>query len=177
VLGAVLCGGASRRMGVDKATMLVGGVPMAASVAAALAAAGCTPVVAVGGEEQPLRDLGLQYVADDYPGQGPLGAIITVLRLSAPATVVACDVPNVSAATLVRLADALGDHHAAVARSDRPQPLCAVWGALVAKELTSRFSAGERAMHLAIAGLDIAWVDVAAAELRNVNTPDDLNSL
>ena len=43
--GAVLCGGASRRMGTDKAFVEVGGVAMAERVAAALEAAGCAPVV------------------------------------------------------------------------------------------------------------------------------------
>lgn len=39
-----------------------------------------------------------------------------------------------------------------------------------------RFDAGERAMHRAIEGLDIAWVTVLPAELRNINTPDELDA-
>ena len=50
--GAVLCGGASRRMGTDKAFVEVGGQPMAERVAAALEEAGCAPVVFVGGERR-----------------------------------------------------------------------------------------------------------------------------
>ena len=48
--GAVLCGGASRRMGTDKALVEVDGVPMAERVAGALHAGGCAPVVFVGGD-------------------------------------------------------------------------------------------------------------------------------
>ena len=48
----------SRRMGTDKAFVEVGGVAMAARVAAALDAAGCDPVVLVGGDGAALAPLG-----------------------------------------------------------------------------------------------------------------------
>ncbi|HEX3090596.1 MAG TPA: NTP transferase domain-containing protein, partial [Ilumatobacteraceae bacterium] len=59
-IGAVLCGGASRRMGSDKATMQVAGVAMARRVADALTAAGCARVFAIGGEAADLTGLGLE---------------------------------------------------------------------------------------------------------------------
>jgi molybdenum cofactor guanylyltransferase len=64
-----------------------------------------------------------------------------------------------------------------VAFSDRAEPLCAVWSQRATPHLQERFASGERAMHRAIEGLDIAWVEVAAADLRNINTRDDLESL
>ena len=51
--GAVLTGGRSSRMGRDKATLPVDGVPMAARVADALRRAGAEPVLAVGGDQPP----------------------------------------------------------------------------------------------------------------------------
>jgi molybdopterin-guanine dinucleotide biosynthesis protein A len=87
VFGAVLCGGASR-MGVDKATIPVDGVAMARRVADALAAAGCSPVSAIGGDPAELGRLGLDTVIDRYPGDGPLGGILTALAVQAPAAVV-----------------------------------------------------------------------------------------
>ncbi|HEX2785027.1 MAG TPA: NTP transferase domain-containing protein, partial [Ilumatobacteraceae bacterium] len=65
-LGAVLCGGASRRMGVDKATLRIQGVAMARRVADVLLAAGCALVIAVGGDSVELRRLGLDGVADEF---------------------------------------------------------------------------------------------------------------
>jgi molybdopterin-guanine dinucleotide biosynthesis protein A len=47
VVGAVLAGGQSRRMGVDKARLAVSGVPLAERVATALREAGCAEVVLV----------------------------------------------------------------------------------------------------------------------------------
>ena len=55
--GVVLTGGASRRMGRDKALLPVDGVPMAVRVATAMIAAGAHPVVALGGDADGLREL------------------------------------------------------------------------------------------------------------------------
>ena len=49
VAGAVLVGGASRRMGRPKALIEVDGSPMVVRVAAALSAGGCAPVRLIGG--------------------------------------------------------------------------------------------------------------------------------
>lgn len=164
-------------MGADKATILVGEVPMARRVSDALTAAGCAPVIAVGGSIADARLIGIDHVVDDHPGEGPLGGILTALAVSAPSVVVACDLPRLDAGTVGRLIDALGHHHAAIACTDRPEPLCAVWSAAAAPLLRASFSAGERAVHRAIDGLDVAWVKVDGDQLRNVNTPDDLHSL
>jgi molybdopterin-guanine dinucleotide biosynthesis protein A len=176
-IGAVLCGGASRRMGVDKATLTVDGVAMARRAANTLIAAGCSPVVAIGGDEHQLRGLGLEYVDDEFPGEGPLGGILTALGLGSPVVVVACDLPNIQSTTITAMVIALGDHHVAMAQSNRAEPLCAVWADRVVPLLQSRFRSGERAMHRAIEGLDIAWVTVPVAEVRNINTPSDLGNL
>jgi len=105
VAGAVLTGGTSRRMGRDKATLEIDGVAMARRVADALIAAGCAPVVAVGGDATRLGAIGIPVVDDDWPGEGPLGGIITALRHSERAAVVvaACDLPWLDAPTIERL--------------------------------------------------------------------------
>lgn len=176
-IGAVLCGGASSRMGVDKATIEVAGVAMARHVADALVAAGCSRVVAIGGDRALLNDLGLEYVEDEFPGEGPLGGIVSALAIGSPAAVVACDLPRLRAATMTELVASLGDHDAAVAFTDRAEPLCAVWSGRAAEVLRGRFESGERAVHRAIDGLDIAWVTAPATDLHNINTPGDLGNL
>jgi molybdenum cofactor guanylyltransferase len=177
VIGAVLCGGASRRMGRDKAMVAVDGVVMARRMADLLVKAGCADVVAIGGDAPGLAAAGLECLRDRYPGEGPLGGILTALSYGAPCLVVACDLPQLGSASLIDVVATLGSHDAAMARSDRPEPLCAAWSARAAGSLQRHFDSGERAVHRAIVDLDIAWVTLPAAELRNVNTPDDLRSL
>ncbi len=164
-------------MGADKSTILVDGVPMARHVADVLVAAGCSPVVTIGGDRAALHRLGLDHVDDEFPGEGPLGGVLTALSLGAPAVVVACDLPRLGAAAVTSLIAGLGQHDAAMARSDRQEPLCAIWSQRAVAPLRAQFLAGERAMHRAIADLDIAWIAVPVADLRNVNTPGDLGNL
>jgi molybdenum cofactor guanylyltransferase len=177
VIGAVLCGGASRRMGRDKALVTVEGVAMARRMVERMIEAGCSDVVAVGGDALGLADAGIEYLADRHPAQGPLGGILTALSIGAPCLVVACDLPRLGSASLIEVVAALGSHAAAMAHSDRPEPLCAVWSERAAWPLQRHFDDGERAVHRAIVDLDIAWVQLPAGELRNVNTPEDLRTL
>src|SRR5687768_5401850 len=91
--GAVLTGGASRRMGADKALVEGDGLAMARRAADALWAAGATEVMAVGGDAQALGRLSLEVVRDLHPGEGPLGGILTALAATDEDVVVvlACD--------------------------------------------------------------------------------------
>lgn len=81
MLGAVLTGGLSRRMGSNKALIEIDGVPMAERVARALLVGGCVRVVLIGGDAEALTPLGRPVVPDRHPGEGPLGGILTALAL------------------------------------------------------------------------------------------------
>ena len=98
-------------------------------------------------------------------------------RFGAPAVVVACDMPRLGVATVTSLIAGLDGHDAAMARSDGPEPMCAIWSQRSVAPLRAQFLAGERAMHRAIVDLDIAWIAVPLADLRNINTPGDLGTL
>jgi molybdopterin-guanine dinucleotide biosynthesis protein A len=153
---------------------------MAARVAAALRAAGADPVVAVGGDVAALAARGLTVWPDGHPGEGPLGAIATVLALALTPVVVvaACDLPWLDeasvAAVLAALAGAPGAA-VAVARTDRTEPLLSAWRVAAAGPVVAAaFAAGERAVHAALDRLAVVEVAVAAGPLRNVNRPGDL---
>jgi molybdopterin-guanine dinucleotide biosynthesis protein A len=176
--GAVLTGGRSRRMGRDKAFVGVAGEPMVVRVVRALRVAGAVEVVAVGGDEDRLLAADLdRFRADLYPGEGPLGGVLVALeQASSPlVVVVACDMPDLTAAAVQTIVVALGaDPSLAVAVAE---PLCAAWRPQRALPILRRaFAAGERAMTAAIALLPHVAVTVDAAALRNVNRPGDLTA-
>jgi molybdopterin-guanine dinucleotide biosynthesis protein A len=124
---AVLAGGASRRMGRDKATMPVGGVELAATVLAA-AARVAAPVVLVAPEGHPARRLAARVVAD--PAQGPLAALAAALEAldATHVLVLAGDHPGLRVELLAHLV-ALAPRGDAVAcrRGPRLEPLVAVY--------------------------------------------------
>ena len=127
VAAAVLAGGASRRMGRDKATLAVGGVELA-SVALAAAARVAAPVVLVAPEGHPARRLTAAPVTD--PGLGPLAAVAAALgALEAEhVLVLAGDHPGLRVELLAHLV-ALAPRGDAVAcrRGPRLEPLVAVY--------------------------------------------------
>jgi molybdopterin-guanine dinucleotide biosynthesis protein A len=127
VAAAVLAGGASRRMGRDKATLAVGGVELA-SVALAAAARVADPVVLVAPEGHPARRLAAAPVAD--PGRGPLAALAAALAaLDADhVLVLAGDHPGLRVELLAHLVGlAAGAEAVACRRGPRLEPLVAVY--------------------------------------------------
>jgi molybdopterin-guanine dinucleotide biosynthesis protein A len=135
---AVLAGGASRRMGRDKATLPVGGVELASLVLAA-AAQVADPVVLVAPEGHPARRVAAaaaragppaatRVVAD--PGLGPLAAVAAALEAleAEHVLVLAADHPGLRVELLAHLV-ALAEAAEAVAcrRGPRLEPLVAVY--------------------------------------------------
>jgi molybdopterin-guanine dinucleotide biosynthesis protein A len=165
-------------MGTDKAFIEIDGVPMARRVANALTAAGCESVYAVGGDSVRLRRLGFVTLADQYPGEGPLGGIVTALHLAVDpgsmVVVAACDMPSLDGDTLALLVSSLGDADVVMAHSDRLEPLCSCWRGDVLDHLRSEFEHGTRAVHDAVATLEVVQVQVEASVISNLNTPGDL---
>lgn len=182
LVGAVLTGGASRRMGRTKAVIDVEGLPMARRVIAALEGVGCAAVTAIGGDPDELSSLGVAVIPDDHPGEGPLGGIATALRSyrshpSADVLVVACDLPFVGVDDLDRLVAAARTRHdvdVVVARTSRREPGCVLWRPSSRAVVRSAFDTGERAVHRVLDVLRVAEVDLPVASLRNINTPTDL---
>jgi molybdopterin-guanine dinucleotide biosynthesis protein A len=181
VAGAVLSGGASSRMGTDKALVVVDGAPMGATAASTLRLAGCDPVVFVGGDPGELEGLGADVVADLAPGEGPLGGVMTALErfvdVADHVVIVSCDMPFLTAADLrplVARARTAGVD-VVVGRASRLQPLCAVWSTAAAGRVRAAFERGARSMHGVLDELDTEDVRVSMQAVRNINTQDDLD--
>jgi molybdenum cofactor guanylyltransferase len=186
--GAVLCGGASRRMGRDKALIVVDGRPLAGRVADALTDAGAADVSAIGGDRAGLTAAGLDHVPDAWPGEGPLGGVVTALRWASRApgaadvvVVAACDLVAPAAGALRATVDALardvdGDVAVPVV-GERRQWVHAAWRVRCERLLMTQFERGERAIHAAVTGARLTVVDVAgvAADLvADADLPTDL---
>ena len=176
--GYVLVGGRSSRMGRDKACLPFHGVALAQYVACTVASAANQAVLV--GDPSRYAVFGYPVIPDRFPGEGPLGGILTALHHTSADwnLVVACDMPELSAEFLGRLLEA-AEHSGAealipVGPSGRPEPLCAVYHRNVRPALETAFAAGERKVTLALAAVPTASLVMPELEpFQNVNTPED----
>lgn len=175
VSGAVLAGGRSRRMGRDKATILLNGRSAAHRAAEVLWAAGCDPVVQIGGDVS----TGLEVIGDDRPGQGPLAAIATAMDAHPETWIVtvACDLVALQPGIVRALIDAASSPEVdvVVARTSRVEPLCSLWKPRPCRgAIDAMLASGERSVHAALDVLRVQEVSVRGDLLLNANTPEVL---
>lgn len=165
-------------MGRDKALLPFRGAPLAEFVAGTVEAAASSAVLV--GDPAIYPQIHYPVIADLYPGEGPLGGILTALRHTAADwnLVVACDMPGLSAEALTSLLEAAGRSARAalvpVGPSGQPEPLCAVYHRRALPVLEAAFAAGERKVMGALAGLPAeTWPVTEVSIFQNVNTPED----
>ena len=165
-------------MGRDKALLPFRGGALAEFVARMVAEAAGSAVLV--GDPGLYEALPYPVIADRYPGEGPLGGILTALRGTSADwnLVVACDMPGLSAGFLARILDEAersgADALMPVGPSGRPEPLCAVYHRRALNGLESAFQAGQRKVTAALAGIHCERLPVGeVAVFQNVNTPED----
>jgi len=119
-------------------------------------------------------------IPDLYPGEGPLGGILTALDGSHTDwnLIVACDMPFADAKLFHRLLDAAreSDADAVLPRgpSGWPEPLCAVYHRRTRAAIQARFDAGTRKITDALEGLRVVSPQVTEAGcFQNLNTPEE----
>ncbi|HWB82899.1 MAG TPA: molybdenum cofactor guanylyltransferase [Bryobacteraceae bacterium] len=176
--GYVLVGGRSARMGRDKALLPYRGGALAESVAQAVAQA-CGSAVLVGAPERYTK-LHFPTIADLYPGEGPLGGILTALHHTSANwnLVVACDMPEITAEFLDYLMNAAERLASGIllpaSPSGLPQPLCAAYHRNVQAALAAAYARGIRKVTAAFEGIPVTRMTVPEmTPLQNVNTPED----
>jgi molybdenum cofactor guanylyltransferase len=168
--GVLLVGGASTRFGSPKALALFGGETLAAR-AWRLLGETCAERIAVGKAADGL-DLPFELLDDGTEVRAPIAGVVAGLRAAAHdvAVVVPVDMPLLTPGALEALAAACRD---VAMPATGPLPGAYRSTALPALER----ALGERRLALrdAIAGLEVAVVDLEPGVLLNVNTPSDVH--
>lgn len=151
--GVVLAGGASRRMGTEKAFVTIDGETFLQRAIGRLRRAGAAPVVVATGTAGRLGPLPEAdgEVADDprHRGEGPLAGLLAALDASPRehVAVLAVDLVDASPELLRWLREQWRPADIALLPLDaagRPQPLHAVVGRAAAPAIASALAAGER---------------------------------
>jgi molybdopterin-guanine dinucleotide biosynthesis protein A len=181
----ILAGGRSRRLGRDKATLLLGGLPLWQHVLRRVAPL-TDDVVLVLRAGQRLEAPGCTVVYDAPAQGGVLAALANGLEAARHpcAWALPCDTPFVSCDLLRYERGLLGAGVDAVVPRvpEGLEPLQALYRCRCATALRASLAAGNRAVSVALAGLSVRHVDAEEQRrcgalpqaLLNINTPQDL---
>ncbi|HTC87650.1 MAG TPA: molybdenum cofactor guanylyltransferase [Bryobacteraceae bacterium] len=175
--GFVLAGGASKRMGQDKALLPYRGTTLVEHVAKTVSEA--TGSVALIGDPGRLGHLGLAVFPDELPSCGPASGIYTALRISETDwnLVLACDMPAVSVEILTELLRRAETSErqcvTAAGLYGEPEPLCAVYHRRCLPALGRSIRDKRLRMRDFVKEIGAVWVKVDTAALANVNTPPE----
>lgn len=184
--GLVLAGGASARLGRDKAAVEVNGVPVLERCVGLLAGLVGDVRVAVRDDQvdEPLRRR-FRLLIDTQRGIGPAAGLLAAQQADPAAAwlALACDMPRVTETTLRRLLAARDPGRGATAfraaADGLPEPLCAIYEPATLRCLRQQIGAGgSSSLRELLAAVHPVLLDAVGTEaLASINTPEDLERL
>ena len=180
LVGLVLAGGKSARMGTDKAALVYAGDPQIVRAHRALAEV-CTDVLVSVRADQADNDLYkcFELVVDRGAARGPAAGLLAAWRHARGAAllVLAVDLPLVDTAVLRRLIAARdpGAHATAFVHSDGTvEPLCTIWEPAAHAIVRARAQKSRLSLRTVLEETAIRRVPLEdSACLQSVNTPED----
>ncbi len=186
LLGALLAGGKSTRMGLDKAAMEINGEPLWQRQFRLLDAV-CQSAVICAPETAGWLTESLRWVVDSPCAQGPMGGLIAALERATEmgcshVLVLAVDMPEADRALLDLLIESSEQGRGVIFRGAHGfEPLCALYPIEALPVLRLCSSAGQWKLQQAVAGmvdegLMLEWPvsQAESAKLRNLNTPEEV---
>jgi molybdopterin-guanine dinucleotide biosynthesis protein A len=185
LLGLVLSGGASKRMGTDKALLERHGEPQLLATFRLLASQveSCFVSMRRDQSDEPLR-AGLPGICDDEEGIGAAAGLLAAHARYPDAAwlVLACDMPWLQPSTIEALISARDGRHAAIAYRSPvdglPEPLCALWEPRALDRLSDFVRTGKSRLRDVLQADDTLLLpSPAEGVLDNINTPDELEKM
>ncbi|MDQ3134161.1 MAG: molybdenum cofactor guanylyltransferase [Acidobacteriota bacterium] len=185
IAGFILTGGASSRMGTDKARLLLQGQTFVARITQALT--GVAAPLSIVSARHSDAQAGLPVVADIHTGCGALGGLHAALTWARTPwiVVVSCDLPFVTGELFTYLAALRDEQSEAVAPvqvDGRPQPLCALYARRPCLHAATRLlEIGDYRPRSLLQTVRTRWVEPVEWQplhnsqlfFCNVNDPDD----
>lgn len=182
VLGAILAGGKSMRMGTEKALLPLKGRPMIQHVADMLSAL-FTKVIVVGAATDRYSFLNLEILPDVYKRCGPLGGIHAALNRAKPMPVfvLSCDTPFIPPELVEHMLSITSAAPTKIASfEDFLQPLCGIYDSTSIGAIEDDLQAGRHSVFKTILNIDHTVIPITPDLpfydpdiFRNVNRPED----
>lgn len=180
LLGLVLGGGQSKRMGRDKTSLVYHGKPQILHTWELLRSVGIEAFVSCRADQSESEGFqGLPQIHDRFLGFGPMGGILSALlsHRDSAFLVLACDLPFLDAESISNLIAARDTSKIATAylgHENLPEPLCAIYEPAAYAALLGFLGQGIHCPRKSLIRSDIcAVVPASAHTLANVNRPEE----
>jgi len=186
ILGLVLAGGKSKRLGLDKATISFHGEQSQLEYSLYLLDAFCSRIAISSREDQRYAregTCGAKVVSDIEGVEGPMSGVMAGLQAAQgwPVLVLACDMPMIEASLVLRLLSQRDSKKLAscfIGEDGRPEPLFAVYEARALEELQDLSRKGEFSLRHFLENSDVERVACKKPQLlASVNTLEDLSRI
>lgn len=184
MLGAILAGGQSRRMGVDKAQLTLAGEPLIRRIQRVMRSV-VNNLAVIGPIERAILMPDIPIIPDRWPDCGPLGGIATALHSplsSQGVMIVGCDMPFLNPVLLRHLITLIPDADAVVVRlGTQTHPLHAIYQQHCLPILEAQLAVGDLRVHHFLTQIKIRYVeppelnqfDPTHLSTFNCNTPEE----
>ena len=187
ICAVILAGGKSSRMGSNKALLDFGGRPLISVLVDRIRPI-TNQILISSNDPDPYEFLNLPVIPDQYRGHGPLAGLHAAMlwKECSLYIVLACDLPNLQAPLLRKIAVLAKGYDVAIPRTrdGLAHPLCAVYRRTCLPEVENSLLRGDNKMIeiLLQSSLSIRWVGPEEGhfkdtDLANINTPEDLQKL
>jgi len=181
---AIMAGGKSSRMGIDKSFAPFLGAPLIRQVLAGTAGL-CSSTLIVTNDPLAYAQFEIATASDSYEGVGPLAGLHAALLAATSDYIlaVACDMPWLNRALLVHLLSLRDQGDAVVPRwNNHFEPLHAVYSQRCLAPIEDSILAGrlktvsfyDQVAVVSVGEDEVARFDPRGRSFSNVNTPDDL---
>ncbi|MDA3779161.1 MAG: molybdenum cofactor guanylyltransferase [Bacteroidales bacterium] len=184
IIGIVLAGGKSSRMGQEKGLIKYKNKTLIEYVIESITPF-CDNII-ISSSNKEYKKLGLSIIEDEIPDCGPLGGIYSAMKNTNADNylVVSCDLPFISQKLLKNMISICDEWDAIIPVdwNNRVQPLCACYGRSFLPNVQNAIKNGEFKIIRALKDLDVNFFSIkensslfSSLMFYNVNFPSDLN--
>jgi len=182
LIGLILMGGKSSRMGQDKAMLLLHDKPLYVHALNKLSKICANIYLSTNSKISKKYTFNHPEIVDIYDNQGPLGAILSAFEtLKSDIIILACDMPFIDDKTIEELLS-LRDLNAPCTmfychEQNHYEPMLSIWEYALVLELQTYFSNGGRSLQKFCENHNIAKHTKQKGIFSNINTPQDFEDL